>query len=201
MALSQAHVLVKSQVNIINLLLKIGEELNCEVVYIGKSFGTNGNRNVFDRLESHSTLQQIYFEKEDDRSIYLTAWNFDRNTMTIVSPNSNYETYKERLMTQLELERLPYESISLKQEISFTEAALIRYFQPIYNTEFKKSFPSITHSDYSDCYKMNLDYIAVEMDTKRLNFKLYSDEVAAEYKHDIFFDLKGKRNFYDFMII
>lgn len=184
--------------NVINIVLGLGIKNDFEVVYIGQSFGTNGSRNVYDRLKSHSTLQKIYFEKEDNRSIYLTAWNFDRNTMTLVQPNEKYAAYKEKLMFQLELQRNPYKLLSKEQEISITEAALIRYFQPKYNTEYKSTFPSVKHSDYNEFFKIGLDYIAVEMDTSRLNFNLCSQTIKAKHSHDMFFDLKGKRSMYDF---
>lgn len=184
--------------NVINLLLNFEVEIDCEVVYIGQSFGTDGNRNVIDRLKSHSTLQKIYFEKEDERSIYLTAWNFDRNTLTMISPNESYDVYSEKMIAQLKMVKNPYDLIAREQEITITEAALIRYFQPKYNTEYKKSFPSKNHSDYDDFFKMNLDYIAVEMDTTRLKLKLYSERIKSNFCHNIFFDLKEKRHMNNF---
>ncbi|TKG97822.1 hypothetical protein FC678_26315, partial [Peribacillus simplex] len=61
-------------------------------------------------------------------------------------------------MKQLEISERPYELIRKKQEINFTEAALIRYFQPKYNDIMKYRFPSRTHTEYSDLFKENVDY-------------------------------------------
>ncbi|TKH07593.1 hypothetical protein FC678_22630, partial [Peribacillus simplex] len=67
-------------------LITNGYVMDCEVVYIGRSFGKEGERTVYNRLKSHSTLQKIYAEKEDDKSIFLSSWNFDRNTIGFISP-------------------------------------------------------------------------------------------------------------------
>ncbi|EEM95445.1 hypothetical protein [Bacillus thuringiensis] len=176
--------------------------MDCEVVYIGRSFGKEGERTVYNRLKSHSTLQKIYAEKEDDKSIFLSAWNYDRNTIGFISPlESDDQKSVNIFMKHMEISGRPYDLIRKKQEINFTEAALIRYFQPKYNDLMKYRFPSRTHTEYSDLFKEDIDYISLEIDTKRLCVKLYSEAALAYFKHSPFFDLKDKRSKYDFFRI
>jgi hypothetical protein len=180
-------------------LISSGYLIDCEVVYIGRSFGKEGERTVYDRLKSHSTLQKIYAEKEDDKSVFLSAWDYDRNTIGFLSPlEPDDQKIVDIYRKQLELSKRPYELIRKKQEINFTEAALIRYFQPKYNDVMKYRFPSKTHTEYSDLFKVNVDYVSVEVDTKRLNVKLYSEVAPANFEHNPFYALKDKRSKYDF---
>lgn len=179
--------------NAFMLLLDSGFTIDCEVLYIGQSFGKSGSRSAFDRLLKHETLQKIYSEKEYDKDVYLSGWNFDRNSIAYIPPQ-DIAGLGTVGMRHLALTMDPYNQISKKQEIDFTEAALIRYFQPKYNNEFKYTFPSKDHSVYSDCYKVGLDYIQVEINTKRLNFRLFSEDMDPSYDHTPFFDLKGKRS-------
>lgn len=180
-------------------LISNGYVMNCEVVYIGRSFGKDGERTVYNRLKSHSTLQRIYAEKEDNKSILLSSWNFDRNTIGFISPiEPDNQKNIDIFMKQLKISEEPYDLIRKKQEINFTEAALIRYFQPKYNDKMKYRFPSRTHTEYSDLFKENIDYVSVEIDTKRLNVKLYSEVALADFEHNPFYGLKDKRSKYDF---
>jgi len=51
-----------------------------EVLYIGQSFGRNGDRNAMDRLKSHSTLQKILAEtshNDPDSEITLFMYAFE----------------------------------------------------------------------------------------------------------------------------
>lgn len=174
------------------LLLQEGVTVDCEVVYIGQSFGKLGSRSAFDRLPKHETLQKIYNDKEYDKDIYLSAWNFDRNSIAFIPPQ-DIDGLRTVGMQHLNLSFNPYDHISKEQEINFTEAALIRYFQPKYNDKFRYTFPSRDHSVYSDCYKVGLDYIQIEIDSKRMNFRLFSERINPSYEHVPFFDLQGKR--------
>ncbi|WP_299089477.1 hypothetical protein [uncultured Metabacillus sp.] len=183
-------------------LIANGYVMDCEVVYIGRSFGKDGERTVYERLKSHSTLQKIYAEKEDDKSIFLSSWDFDRNTIGFLSPiEQDKQKSFDIFIKQLEITERPYDLIRKKQEINFTEAALIRYFQPKYNDIMKYRFPSKTHTEYSDLFKENVDYVSVEIDTKRLHVKLYSEVIPAQFEHNPFYDLKDKRSKYDFFRI
>lgn len=182
-------------------LISYGFTIDCEVVYIGRSFGKDGERTVYKRLKSHSTLQRIYAEKEDDKSIFLSSWQYDRNSISFISPLEEEQNSIDKFKQIFEMSQRPYDLIKKRQEINFTEAALIRYFQPKYNDIMKYNFPSKTHAEYSDLFRENIDYVTVEIDTQRLNVKLFSESVPATYLHNPFYDLNGKRNKYDFFRI
>ncbi|MED3710021.1 hypothetical protein P4502_12385 [Peribacillus frigoritolerans] len=173
---------------------------NSEVIYIGQSFGTDGNRTAPTRLINHSTLQKIYSENTPDRDIWITLWSFTRNELMFLSPNEdgNHSLF----IKYLNYIHTRYEKISTQQEINFTEAALIRYFQPKYNDKFKYTFPSKSHSTYSQCYTLGLDYVAVEIDTKRLNMNVWSEtKPTKQFKHNIMFSLNNKQEIKDFFRI
>lgn len=183
------------------LLSKEIKEMNCKVLYVGRSYGSDGESTVYNRLKSHSTLQKIYAEKEDNVDIFLSAWKFDRNTITFIPPGiseENKSNDSNLIMKQIHMSMSPYEHIGKKQEINFTEGALIRYFQPKYNDQMKYKFPSNSHTEYSDLFKQQIDYISVEMNTERLNINLYSDKVKCSRKHTPWYDLKEKRNIEEF---
>lgn len=164
-----------------------------EVIYIGQSFGQEGSRTAEDRLLSHSTLQKIYSENTPDKEIWITLWSFTRNELMFMSPKVDNQENHELFMKFFNYTRTRYEKISFEQEINFTEAALIRYFQPIYNDKFKYNFPSKAHTTYSQCYKLGLDYVAFEIDTKRLNMIIWSEaQPLKKFKHKEIYSLKNK---------
>jgi hypothetical protein len=81
------------------------------------------------------------------------------------------------------------EPVTEQQEINFTEAALIKYFQPQYNKMFKNSFPSPAHATYSQCYALDINSVMVEIDTDDLNAPLWSAAVPAQYHHFITYEM------------
>ncbi|QZN77673.1 hypothetical protein [Paenibacillus sp. DR312] len=172
--------------------------LDTEVIYIGRSFGKEGSRTALDRLPSHSTLQKIYSENRPDKSIWLLLFSFNRNSMVFLPPGINTDENNgfEKWSKFMEHSFAPYSKVAKSQEVKFTEAALIRYFQPHYNTEFKYNFPSRDHTVYSDCYSAELDYIGVEIEAN-YGMRLGTDSAALNFNHNIFFDLNGERNFKD----
>lgn len=166
---------------------------NSEVVYIGQSLGKGGSRTAETRLLNHSTLQRIYSENTPDKEIWITLWSFTRNELMFLSPNVDENINHELTMRYLNYLQTRYAKISFEQEINFIEAALIRYFKPMYNDDFKYSFPSKSHSTYSQCYTLGLDFVSVEIDTTRLNMRIWSQENPdKKFKHDIIFPLKNK---------
>ena len=84
------------------------------------------------------------------------------------------------------------DGISDQQRINFTEAALIRYFQPEYNTLFKDPFPSPVHSSYASCYDVDLNMIAVEVGSEDLGCKFWSKHVEPKWTHIAAFPLHSR---------
>jgi hypothetical protein len=73
--------------------------------------------------------------------------------------------------------------ISESQRINFTEAALIRHFQPEYNDHFKTSFPNPAHKTYRDCYDLDLNAVFVELNSETIWCRLYSSAVSPTWTH------------------
>ncbi len=175
---------------------KYWEHLKLEVLYIGQSYGENGSRTASDRLQSHSTLQGIYAEaikNSPDQDVWLILSTFEplwlmsfdgrsNNFMTTIKEDSNH------------IDEVLGTDISEQQQINFTEAALIRYFQPPYNTIYKDSFPNPAHSTYSECYEIDLNMVSVEVHTNSLGVALWSGNVGPNYFHLCSFPLHSKQD-------
>ena len=73
--------------------------------------------------------------------------------------------------------------ITKDQQINYVEAALIRYFQPIYNVRFKDQFPHTSHTSYGQCYDLDINSIAFEIETDDLKCRLYSEAAPRTWFH------------------
>ncbi|SDJ96776.1 hypothetical protein [Paenibacillus typhae] len=154
--------------------------LKMEVLYIGKSFGANGQRLAQDRLSAHSTLQKIltdFHSKYPDKRIYLLLLEMTPllNT-TFDGISQEYGTSDEEDQKHLEkvLSNLPVE----EQVINITEAAIINYFKPYYNTNFIENFPSTEHTGYKQYYDLDYNCMSVELDLEfdsMPNIELHTD--------------------------
>ena len=130
------------------------EHLDLEVLYIGQAYGSSGERSAIDRLAKHETLQAIYGEavrRSPDKEVWIVllglAEVYGLMVFSPVAGDGDLVTPdNESLMT----------GISEQQQINFTEAALIRYFSPSYNKEYKDTFPSPAHKTYSECYDLDI---------------------------------------------
>lgn len=69
------------------------------------------------------------------------------------------------------------------EKISLYEAALIRYFYPEYNKEFKDSFPSTNLKILQDCYHKDFSAVVAEICIDDLPFMLFSEAVGAKFHH------------------
>lgn len=155
--------------------------LDFEILYIGQSFGENGNRDAIERLSSHSTLQKIYSEaiiNNPDSDIWIMLCNFQQINLTsingMIKTNTSDEIEFERINKFLK------GKFTDKQKINFTEAALIKTFKPPYNEKYKNSFPNPNHSSYSECYKLDITGIVIELDLSEIKRWIYSESKQRE---------------------
>ncbi|MFV8343624.1 hypothetical protein [Flavobacterium sp. XS2P39] len=167
-----------------------GDFLNLEVLYIGQSYGVEGARTAPDRLVSHSTLQGIYAEaliNNPDCEIYLALACFSQINLMMMHGKtifSQEELDEDDIRRKKVSDKLNWEGINEQQKINFTEAALIKYFQPRYNKIYKDTFPNPAHSTYSECYDLDINAICIELQTSEMiNCCLYSDEVKPNPCH------------------
>lgn len=172
------------------------KHLDLEVLYVGQSYGKDGSRTASERLKSHSTLQGIYAEaikNSPDQDIWLILSTFEPLLLESIDGRSkNYATTMEE--DSEHIDEVLNTNITEQQQINFTEAALIRYFQPPYNKIYKDSFPSSAHSTYSECYDIDLNMVCVEVQTKDLGLALWSKSVAPHWIHFCSFPLHSKKD-------
>lgn len=164
--------------------------LDLNVLYVGQSYGANGSRTALDRLKKHETLQKILSDvstREPDKEVWLMLYSFKQNGLTLFDGRTKFseKEYNDDLQRPIDfINTISEGGIKEQQFINFTEAALIRYFKPFYNKNFKNIFPSLTHSSYSECYDLDVNTVAVELGTKEsVNIMLYSDEVKRKPIH------------------
>lgn len=158
-------------------------ELDCEILYIGQSFGKGGNRSAKDRLLSHSTLQKIQSEhsfKETVGDITLSLWEFTpRLLASFDGISKEFEKSSEEDSVHMH-DIFNSEPLNLHSHmINITEAALINYFKPKYNEKYKHNFPKIEHLGYKHYYDLDYNSVIVEIDTDTLKSNIFTEH--AEY--------------------
>ena len=183
--------------------------LDLQVLYVGQSYGTDGSRTAPERLEKHETLQAVYGEASrdfPDREIWIMLFSFEQmgiakfDGVTSFS-DSDRKGDKERALKFFNT--VWTGGIAEKQFICFTEAAMIRYFQPKYNDHFKYNFPNPAHTSYSECYDLDVNSVNVELGTfDAIKEKLYSDSIPSRSIHFATFalhDAQERRSMFDFI--
>ena len=161
-----------------------------KVQYVGQSFA-GGNRSAIERLRSHSTLQKILaeasYESPDSEIFVLTVEytpyrliaSFDGRVKDAINDNRD----SARLISIVD------NPLKLGEQISLAEAALIRYFQPKYNTIYKKKFPSKELKILRKCYEYDFSALFVEIDTEELDLQLFSETIPPNVHHVVNIDL------------
>lgn len=170
------------------------EEIAAEVLYIGQSYGNDGDRKSIRRLLSHSKLQQIYSENSIGRpemEIWILITAFDAEIMMNIVPDVTQDMVSDEEDNE-HIDKVTSQSISYQQQINFTEAALIKYFSPEYNEIFTKSFPSRTHESYVQCFEIDLNSVIAEIQTDELGFLMFSKKVAKSFYHYASFFLHSR---------
>jgi hypothetical protein len=117
---------------------------------------------------------------------------------------SDQEKAKDKKRFQHVYSTLMGEGINEQQKINFTEAALIRYFEPPYNKIYKDTFPNPAHSTYSQCYELDINSICIELQTSELvNCQFFSSTIPKAPWHMKDFQLHSKaerRSMFDFAL-
>lgn len=170
----------------------IAPHLDLEVLYIGQSFGEAGEREAPARLQSHSTLQQILGEAsrlQPDREIWLALFEMEPLLLGSFDGKLANRDPTALLADEGRIDRVLTNQVSEQQRINFAEAALIRYFEPKYNKTFRKNFPSPEHATYRQCYDVDLNMVAAELDTESFHARLYSAVRPPAWQHHAMFPL------------
>lgn len=144
---------------------KIGNEWILDVLYIGQSYGRQGNRIAQDRLKAHSTLQKIltdYNVKHPDKRIYIFLLEICPILNTVMDGIHKGSVSDED--EDAHFFNVFANPLKMEQIINVTEAALINYFKPEYNVNFVDNFPDNEHKGYSQYFDLDYNSISVELD-------------------------------------
>jgi hypothetical protein len=178
---------------------KYSEEFNSELLYIGQSYGKDGEKDSTSRLKNHSTLQKIYSEviqNNPDKEIWLNLLSFTRELHTsfdgINKQNKRHENEVENASRMMS--KFLKNELNEKEIINFTEAALIKYFKPKYNIMFKDIFPSLDHKSYKESIEMDVNSVAFQLDTECINTKLFTEHIKPSFINMVSFTLKSEEN-------
>lgn len=170
------------------------EILDFEILYIGQAYGKNGKRTALNRLTSHETLQKIYahsLTNNPESDIWILLTNFSQVSMLYSTPNKTvYNEDRDNKLINSFFDNKGW-SFTEKQKINFTEAALIKMFEPKYNKDFKNNFPSKIHSSYSECYSLDLRALTIEVDTSEMARNIYTEKTGRKVHHSEMFEFEN----------
>lgn len=173
----------------IALRLRREAGVDLKVLYIGQAFGEDGSRNALDRLRKHETLQKIALSGVPEGyrlTVLMLAIQPATSTITVLNPRAADRSQgAERIRKGLD----KLFGTDEAERTTLYEAALIRYFQPPFNTIFKNSFPSTNLKVLADCYDKDFAAVVAEISIDALPWTLFSDSVAHRPSHIAKFDL------------
>lgn len=161
------------------------------VKYIGQAFGNEGSRNALDRLQKHETLQKIAVKGIPDDTVLqviLLEIQAANRVITAFFPNAK-NLDEDGTRRRQGLDKLF--GTNEAERISLYEAALIRYFSPEFNKEFKNSFPSTNLKILQDCYNKDFLGLVSEICFDDFPFHLCSERVKPTLYHVIEHDLQN----------
>jgi hypothetical protein len=177
------------------------EKLDYEILYIGQAYGKDGKRTALDRLSSHETLQKIYMHslsQNPDCDIWIMLTRFAQVSALFSLGDDLVNKDLNNEKRDLDLVDTFFSNngfkFSEKQKINFTEAALIKYFEPEYNIEFKNNFPNENHKSYSECYDLDIRALNIEVDTSEFIRKLYTEKVARNSRHSKLYEFRDDKD-------
>lgn len=154
-----------------------------EVKYVGQAYGKDGSRSAIDRLLKHETLQKIALKGVPEGyriTLLLLTIQPNNQLITLMNPfakdtGSGAERIKQGLVKLFDTTE--------EERVSLYEAALIRYFYPDFNKEFKDSFPSTNLKILRDCYEKDFSAVIAEICIDDLPFTLWSENVEPKHYH------------------
>jgi hypothetical protein len=170
-------------------LHKMERAVDFKILYIGQAYGLNGARSALDRLKKHEILQKIAVKGVPEAyslTILMLSLELGTDLLTMFNPNARDKSNSLDRMNK-GLDKL--HNTTEAERIALYEAALIRYFQPPFNTAFKDSFPSTNMKLLADCYNKDFSALAAEINIDDLPYVLFSDVIEHKPYHIAFYDL------------
>lgn len=149
--------------------------IELDTLYVGMAYGSDGNRNAFDRISEHPKLQEIMSEAWDEKweeEIVISLW--DVQSAIIIGMMGSTDNEKKGTEYLDNIFRGPLED---KQLISLTEAGIVYHLQPQYNTLLKKVFPDKNAKSYSEIYFREFDGISIEFGLEDHDIAIKSKDI------------------------
>lgn len=194
---SQGHMLAPTEEQVLLAIVNQLGPIPFEVLYIGQAYGSDGERNVIDRLKKHETLQKISLQEQtEDAQLQIITLELSENRInSVINPfakSKGDDQFKARL--KMGLDKL--ENTSEAERVTLFEAAFIRYFQPEYNVRLKYSFPSTNLKMLQDCYDKDFQSLVAEICFDDFHYSLRSKTIAPTSANDHFakYDLHTAQN-------
>lgn len=175
-----------------------------EVVYVGMSYA-EGRRSAKDRLLSHSTLQQVLADlnndaPDDEALIIMAQFEAPQTIISFDGRDKSLNLEDDRdLLADLEKQQ---QQITEDLQIALIEAGLIRYFQPPYNDKYKERFPHPSQRILKEVYEIDFGALSVELTTERISARVFSRTRTPGYHHLASVDLHDpamRRSFFNVM--
>lgn len=160
-----------------------------KVKYIGQAYGSKGARNALDRLLKHETLQKISVKgvpPGQALQILLIELNEHNRIFTVFLPDAQTKD-DHGVRRKQGLDKLF--GTTDAERVSLYEAALIRYFSPEFNKEFKDSFPSTNLKILQDCYEKDFLAVVAQICIDDFPYCLCSEAVEPKFEHIVTYDL------------
>jgi hypothetical protein len=176
--------------------------LEFDVKYIGQAYGRDGSRSAHDRLLWHEKLQEIALRQAPDGcqiALLMVAVQPNNQIITVFNPHARErEGGQSRIRAGID----KLYGTTERERVALYEAAMIRYFRPDFNVEFKDSFPSTSLKILQDCYAKDFSAVVAEFYFDNMPFLLRSETVAATEHHMAQYDLhsdEDRRSFFHIM--
>lgn len=171
---------------------RLPELLSHQVVYIGQAYGKDGQRSVIDRLMRHETLQKIVSENSieaPETDIFVYGFQYTNNDQIFMMFNGADKNLISDSRDDERRVRVMNNPIDDRVMTQIVEAALIRYFEPIYNEKFRKIFPASHHKFLDGVKSLDYDGFVVEINTEDLGTRLFSSARSPGSHHTIKFKI------------
>jgi hypothetical protein len=176
--------------------------LDLQVDYVGKAYGSDGERGALARLQNHKTFQRILAELSRDAEAWVILLNSDTQTlMTSIMPWGSPGDAAD-LADNEHIERALAGPLTDEMIVDFTEGCLIKYFQPRYNIQLKNTFPHPASKPLMELYSRDLNAVGFELDTRHLGVRLRSEKVPPSFQHTEIYPLHSaeeRRSMFDFL--
>lgn len=175
---------------------------NLHVEYIGQAFGNDGDRDALDRLigeggkDGHGSLQKILADinaSQPDNEIFVLLYSFEfYKKLSVgggkVEPQIPMEDTPKRFKHFMEVE------LDRENRINLVEASLIRYFKPMYNDKYKRTFPKNSHIILEKLFELDITGLSVSLSTLDHRVSLSSEEVQPSQIHLAMYPITNEKN-------